>query len=342
MVPIAAVGMLTLLIAAISEKKRGQCTDYKITIKSADKSFFIDEKDVYKLLAAATGGSIKGQPISAINIRKLEAMLENSVWINDAQLYFDNTNTLHVSVVERHPFARVFTGSGSSFYIDSMEKRMPLSERKSGRVPVFTGFPDKKNLAHSDSLLLHDIKTVATFIQSNPFWLSQASEFDITPDRNFEMVPVVGNHIIRIGDAQNLDQKFHRLFLFYKNVLSKTGFDKYKVIDAQYDGQIVAVRKGEKSSSVDTTRLKSNVQKLIRQSLEMQNDTMVTAKPVVRPVSLNSEDRALMNGSEEDITKSSSPNPLKLSDKKSVPVKKNGMPAVKNEPKAVMKKRNQP
>src|SRR5205085_901257 len=129
-VPVVAVGLLTLLIAAIGEKKRGQCKDYAITIKSADKNLFINEKDVFKLLSEATGGAVKGQPITAINIRKLEAMLENSVWINDAQLYFDNTNTLHVSVTEREPLARVFTTSGSSFYVDSMEKRMPLSERK--------------------------------------------------------------------------------------------------------------------------------------------------------------------------------------------------------------------
>lgn len=338
--PVAALGLLTLLIAAISEKRRGECKDYKITIKSADKDMFIDEMDVFKLLSAGTGGRVKGQLVSAINIRKLEATLENSVWIEDAQLYFDNTNTLHVSVTEREPLARVFTTGGSSFYIDSLEKRMPLSERKSARVPVFTGFPDKKNLSQKDSVLLGDVKTVATFIHSNPFWQSQVSEVDITPERNFELVPIVGNHLVKIGDAQNLDQKFHRLFLFYKNVLSKTGFDRYKVIDAQYDGQIVAVRKGERSNAIDTARLKLNVQKLIKQSLEVQNDTMVTAKPIVKPVSLNAEERGVMNEQEENNAKASSPNPLKLSEKKSTAVKTDRKPAVKKEPKAVMKKRD--
>lgn len=338
--PVAALGLLTLLIAAISEKRRGECKDYKITIRSADKNLFIDEKDVFKLLSAGTGGGVKGQLISAINIRKLEAMLKNSVWINDAQLYFDNTSTLHVSVTEREPLARVFTTGGNSFYIDSLEKRMPLSERKSARVPVFTGFPDKKNLSQKDSALLSDIKTVATFIKSNPFWLSQISEIDMTPEPNFELVPVVGNHLVKIGDAENLDQKFHRLFLFYKSVLSKTGFDRYKVIDAEYDGQIVAVRKGEKSNAVDTARLKQNVQKLIKQSLEIQNDTMVTAKPIVKPVSLNAEERGVMNESEQNNAKASSPNPLKLSEKKSTAVKTDRKPAVKKEPKAVMRKRD--
>jgi cell division protein FtsQ len=327
--------MLILLIAAIGEKKKGECTDYQITVQSANDNLFISDKDVFKLLSSATGGAIKGQAVSVINIRKLEDMLENNVWIRDAQLYFDNRNVLHVSVKEREPLARLFTTAGNSFYIDSDKKRMPLSDKATARVIVFTGFPDKKILSEKDSLLLNDVKTVAQFIRADSFWSSQASEIDITPERNFEMIPVVGNHLVKIGDAENLEQKFHRLFLFYNAVLSKTGFDKYKVIDAQYDGQIVAVRKGEKLNSVDTARLKLNVQKLIKQSLEVPNDTMVTAKNiVVKNTTLNPADHVLMNEKEEDDSKVTSPNPVKLSIKAN-PAKK---PAEKPKPVVQTKK----
>ncbi|MEJ0101811.1 MAG: hypothetical protein WDO19_04270 [Bacteroidota bacterium] len=340
---VAGAGMLTLLIAAIGEKKKGQCADYKITVKSAgNNSLFIDDKDVFKLLSAATGGAVKGQPMSAINIRKLEDMLENNVWISDAQLYFDNRNVLHVAVKEREPLARLFTMAGNSFYIDSNEKRMPLSDKMSARVLVFTGFPDKKILTQKDSMLLSDVKTVAQFISTDSFWTSQASEIDITPERNFEMIPVIGNHLVKIGDAENLEQKFHRLFLFYNTVLSKTGFDRYRIIDAQYDGQIVAIRKGAKLNSVDTAKLKLNVQKLIKQSLEVQNDTMVTAKNVVvKNNTLNSADHVLTNEKEENDPKISSPNPLKLSVKTNPgkkPIEK-PKPVQKKTPKAVMQKR---
>jgi len=339
---VAGAGMLTLLIAAIGEKKKGQCAGYKITVKSANNNLFINDKDVFKLLSTATGGAVKGQAVSAINTRKLEDMLENNVWISDAQLYFDNRNVLHVAVKEREPLARLFTTSGNSFYIDSNEKRMPLSDKMSARVPVFTGFPDKKLLTQKDSLLLHDVKKVAQFISRDSFWTSQASEIDITAERNFEMIPVIGNHLVKIGGAENLDQKFHRLFLFYNNVLSKTGFDKYRIIDGQYDGQIVAVRKGEKLNAVDTAKLKLNVQKLIKQSLEVQDDTMVTAKNVVvKNNTPNSADHVLMNENEESDPKISSPNPLKLSVKTNPgkkPIEK-PKPFEKKSPKAVMPKK---
>jgi cell division protein FtsQ len=341
---LVGAGMLTLLIAAIGEKKKGECKDYKIIVKSLHDNFFLDDKDVFRLLSSAVGGNLKGQPISAINTRKLEDMLENNVWVKDAQLYFDNNNVLHISVTEREPLARLFTTGGNSFYIDSNEKRMSLSEKMSARVPVFTGFPDKKRLSQTDSALLKDVKAVAQFISSHPFWLSQASEIDITPERNFEMVPLVGNHLIKIGDAENLDRKFHRLFVFYQSVLSKTGFDKYKIIDAQYEGQIVAVRKVEKINAADTARLKMNVQKLLKQALEEQNDTLVTAKPVSAKTStLNTTEHPLVKADQDDNSKASDPNPLKLSIKSDLPEKPivdQKKATLLKKPKAVMKKTN--
>jgi len=337
-IAVVGVGILTLLIAAISEKKKGQCKDYKITIKSEKSDLFLDNKEVFRLLSAAAGGSVKGQQVSALNIRKLEAILENSAWISDAQLYFDNSNVLHVAITESEPIARLFTEEGNSFYIDSAMKRMPLSEKASIRVPVFTGFPDKKKLAKKDSALLGDVKKVAQFINTDPFWSAQTSAIDITGQQNFEITPVVGNNIIRIGNAEDLDKKFHRLLLFYQSVLSKTGFDKYKIIDAQYDGQIVAMQKKENAGKVNKEQLRQNVQKLIRQSLEVQNDTLVTAKNISANAVLQNDDNrpALSPDSNSDKKEISSPNPVKLSFK-STPEKK---PNPKKPAKAVMPKKN--
>ena len=42
-------GMITLLLAAISKKNSGRCSDYSITIKGSENNFFIDKKDVEEL-----------------------------------------------------------------------------------------------------------------------------------------------------------------------------------------------------------------------------------------------------------------------------------------------------
>ena len=282
-------GMLTLLIAAIGKKNHGLCKNYTINIKSRQNNFsagccaFIDEKDVQKLLISAMNGDVKGRKVSSFNLHQLEQLLEDNAWINDAELYFDNRNVLHVSIQEREPVARVFTTAGNSFYIDSIGRKMPLSDKMSARVPVFTGFPDRRMMTTKDKLLMDDITITARFIFNDPFWMSLAAQIDITPERNFEMIPVVGNHVVKLGNAENIDQKLHRLFIFYKQVLSKTGFDKYKVIDVQYAGQVIGSKRPD-NTKVDLVQLRKNVEKLLQESTEAQNDTIVMEieKPIIR------------------------------------------------------------
>jgi cell division protein FtsQ len=291
-------GMLVLLIAAMGKQKRDHCRDYTIRIKGIQKNFFVDDKDIVNMLKSAAVGKIKDQKKSTINLLKIEEQLEKNVWVKDAELYFDNRDVLHVTITEREPVARIFTSSGKSFYIDEDEKRMSLSDKMSAKVPVFTGFPEKI-LSKRDSSLLHDVETTALFILNNPFWMAQVSQIDITPERNFEMIPVVGNHTVWLGDGENIVQKFHRLFVFYKDVLSQTGFDKYKAIDVQYEGQVVGV-KNNAISKTDTSQLRRNVEKLLQEARELQNDSLVAAREIKEQRIIKSDPE--MSATEKNIT----------------------------------------
>ena len=81
-------GMLSLLIAAIGKKNREDCTGYTITIKGAAENYFIDAEDVNKLLKSGAGFEIKGKKISEINLKKLEHLLRNNIWIRKAEMWF--------------------------------------------------------------------------------------------------------------------------------------------------------------------------------------------------------------------------------------------------------------
>jgi cell division protein FtsQ len=330
---VIGAGMITLLAAAMRKQNNDRCRDYSIDIKGSKENLFLDRNEVEQLLMNATDGKIKGQELSAFNLHQLEQTLAGNNWVDEADLYFDNRNVLHINITERSPVARVFTRTGKSFYIDSKGGQMPLSPRLSARVPVFTGFPDRKLLNANDSLLVKQVSDMASFILNDPFWMAQVSQIDISPERNFEMVPVVGNHLVRLGDGANAKQKFRRLFIFYQQVLSKTGFEKYKTIDVQFSGQVVASRQTA-NQKIDSIQLIKNVEKLLQQSRELKNDTLPPAtaalneKPLIETMKTDSKLR--------------DPNPV---NSVSVPPVENktepkpaGDPRV---PKAVMVKRNQ-
>lgn len=320
-------GMVSLLLAAITKKNNGLCKGYSISIEGGKNNLFIDNKDVEQLLFKATKGQLKGDPIAAFNLYELEQMLQKNSWINEADMYFDNKDVLHVIITEKEPIARIFTTDGNTFYINENGKKMPLSDKMSARVPVFTGYADKKKMNAADSLFLKQVTNVAEFIENSPFWMSQVAQVDITEDGNFEMIPLVGNHLVKLGNGENIEKKFNRLMIFYKQVLRKTGFDKYKVIDVQYKGQVV-VSKSALDRKVDAEQLKKNVEKLLRQSEEAEKETTSNVMPAIIKLekdSTLSDDPALEELKTINPEKNSNPNPLKSS----LPKEEENLPAGK-------------
>jgi len=239
------VACLTVLLftGAAGERSTGKCTGYQVKIKGVEKHYFIDEKEVVRLLKKATNGAVTGQPLSDFDLEQLESVLRRNAWIEDAELYFNNDYKLYVDITEKEPVARVYTTQGQSFYVDKNGIRMPLSANKTAHVPVFTDIPDFKKPARRDSQLLKSVARVADYVAKDEFWSAQAEQFALKGKTEFEMVPLIGDHLVCIGDDSNLDKKFHRLRVFYQQVLRYTGFDKYSYINVQYSGQIVATRR---------------------------------------------------------------------------------------------------
>jgi len=327
-------GMLSLLIAAIGKKKREDCADYTITIKNSEDNLFIDANDIRKMLKAGAGSELKGKKLSDINLKKLEQLLRDNVWIRKAEMWFDNRNVLHVEVYEREPIARIFTTAGNTFYIDSTERKLPLSDKLSARVPVFTGFIDKKVYSAKDSLLLTDVKNAAIYIKNDSFWMSQVAQVNITQERNFELSPVVGNHLVKLGNGQGLDKKFNRLMIFYKQVLAQKGFDSYSMVDVQYAGQVVGTRRGTEKNKVDTVMLKKRVDEMLKQ-MQKQYDSVAALKPITEKPTISGS-QVSTNDLRATSTQSTNPNALKA---ESLPVKNENRPN-ENKPRAVMPKRN--
>jgi len=245
-------GCITLLVAAVHVKNGKAISDIIIDIDNHGERIFINEKDIAAVLTK--NGVVKGVPVENTHPVLVEAALEENAWIRDAQLFFDNNQVLTVKIAERQPIARVFTVDGASFYIDTAGNRLPLSDKFSARLPVFSSYPSiKKPLTADDSIVVLDVRRMAQYIQQDSFWLAQVGQVDITPQHRYEVIPVLGNQVIKLGNGENLDRKFNRLLAFYKQVWSKAGFEKYETIDVQFEGQVVAAKRGYVAPVADTT-----------------------------------------------------------------------------------------
>lgn len=252
---VVALLCVWLLIAAVGRQQSDVCKEVVINITGNGSNFFLDKKDVLQIINSQNAGSTVGKKIAAINLSQLENELRKDTWVKEVQIYFDNNKKLIVSLEEKMPVARIFTLQQSSFYLDSSLNLLPLSAKFSARLPVFTNFPAEKNsLSKADSALLKQIKKLSIAINNDDYIMAMIDQVDINAAREFEMIPKIGNQLILFGDANDSKQKFDKLKVFYRGVITKVGWSKYSSINLRYENQVVAVIRGKEEIKADSLR----------------------------------------------------------------------------------------
>ena len=338
---LAGAGTIVLFGAAMKKKNQLLCDDIKIEIKGDAKNLFIDEQEVLALINST--GPVKNSIISELNLRQMESLVEKNLWVSNAEMFFDNNRVLQVIIEERQPVARVFSLDGGSFYLDSAALRLPLSEKLSAKVPVFTGFPsDKSVLSKPDSALLFDVVKIGKYILADSFWMAQISQVNIDQQGNFEMVPLIGDHMVLFGGVENMDRKFDRLYTFYQKAWLQNGINKYEVVDVQYENQIVAVNKGARKAWADSAKALAMIRGMMDRTAaalaDSTNKTIIPMKDSVKvhptitvPATTVDKQKTKTNTTASGNNKT---NAKPLSDEK----KSGNNKVTKKEPKAVMEK----
>jgi cell division protein FtsQ len=271
---ILLAGTVVLLVAAMSKKNNEKISGVEINISGVQNNYFIDKNDFLDILQKENGKDLEKATVSSLDLTKMENRLQKDQWIKRAEMFFDNNNVLQIKITEREPVARIFTISGASFYIDSSLTRLPLSDKFSARLPVFTSFPTEvRILKKRDSFLLNEIKILSQYIGAHPFWMAQIDQIDITPAASFELIPKLGNQIIRFGNITNYEEKFNKLLCFYKQVQTRVGWNKYSVLDVQFKNQVIGVNRDAAEIKSDSLRSVQIMKSIIEEAKRNSNDS---------------------------------------------------------------------
>lgn len=352
---LVAGGAVVLLIAATRQQAEKKCTDVVVNVKSVDSVRYISEKNILNTISGGAPEQLKGQLLKTFDLQQLESILEKNLWIRNAELFFDNNDVLHVDITERKPVARVFAVSGETFYVDDLGEQLPTTNDQVARVPVFTSFPQiTKPLIGKDSVLLQQIKEVGMYLLQHDFWMAQVEQVNIN-NYEMEMIPKLGQHTIQFGDGTNVEAKFNRLLLFYKQIINKTGWNYYSNLDVRYDKQLVAVRRDSASlfksftlATKDSIRINNVID-----SLQIAKDTSLAIIKKDSIVGLTSKTKT-QNPVSVPVKTQSNPSTMPVKNQNPTPVKtkskteeENVLNEVKKQnapkPKAVMeKKQNRP
>lgn len=246
---IAIAGMLSF---AEKKKTAEVCKGIAIDIQRPNSNYFVLEEDVEELISNMGYAAI-GMRVNDIDITQIEKLLNNNPSISKAEVYTTIDGIVAIEMVQRTPLIRIFNQNGESFYIDDQGWLMPLSEKYTARAIVANGNintsfapgykTNVKEVADSQYSILHELYVLAKYIRKNAFWKSQITQVHVNNIGDIELIPRVGNHNIVIGDTTDLEKKFNKLMVFYKEGLNRTGWNNYKTINLKYQNQVVCTKK---------------------------------------------------------------------------------------------------
>ena len=245
-------GLFALLGFTAIEHNNEVCKKYIIRVDYGKADVLVTEGDIYTVVKA-TGNLLKGQHLGSIDFERIEREIKRQSYVADAEAYMTLDGVVEIDVVQRQPILRIFNEKGESFYLDGLGNLMPLNPAFSARVLVATGSimePFSKKVCYltdsvrkKDSMEYHSVMNnlykLSAFITKDKFLKAQIEQIYVDPNGEFELIPRVGTHIILMGRADNLEDKFERLFVFYRMGLSKTGWSRYNIINIKFKNQVV-------------------------------------------------------------------------------------------------------
>lgn len=240
------IGMVLLglsFLIAFAERKQGGsvCKNISVEIINLNENHFLDEADVLQLVEGS-GETIKGIGIDRINLKQIEKKLKYDKHILDAELFGDLKGNLIVNVELRRPIARIVQKDAPDAYIAEDGVIMPVSEKYTSRVVLISGYV--KPLLESEDLNKTEdgkqLMEMIEYVNADRFWSAQVAQLDIERDGKINIFPQVTGQRVEFGRAENIETKFKKLMIFYKEILPTRGWTKYERVNLEYEGQVIA------------------------------------------------------------------------------------------------------
>lgn len=225
---------------ANSRQNEKICKIVSINIDNEYNNYFIGDKEVRGLLTRDGERKLEGLPNRNIDLKNLEKRIEANKFVKDAEVYRGLDGNVHVNVKQNRPIARIIRPD-QDVYIDVEGDILPLSDRYTARVIPITKSALTKSL---DREFFQDSTgqaylSLLQFIEDDQFWKAQIAQMHIDGKGKISFLPQVGEHTIEFGKPTEVETKFRKLMIFYKEVLPIVGWDKYKRVNVEYEDQII-------------------------------------------------------------------------------------------------------
>ena len=234
--------VLLLGLIALIEKRGGDkaVQAVEVYLQNSGTAYFVDEAEIVQLLENEFPTLKPGNSLKGIRLGKIEGVVESHPFVKNAEVFMDLKGNIVVKIEQYRPVARVLRPMAAHGYVSVEGAVLPTSPKYTARVLTMEG-PLADVLLNEEELYpdYGDLMELIHFIERDDFWRAQITGLEIDHKKNIKMYQQVGREVIEFGKPVDIEEKFKKIDLFYKEVIPAKGWDAYKRLNVKYKDQII-------------------------------------------------------------------------------------------------------
>jgi len=248
-------GMVVLLGFIRKEHSNAICRGVRISVDYRSSDILITSDEIRDLLLSRFD-TLEGAVIQPGHLSKIRKAVAGIPYIETCDVDFMLNGTLRIRARQREPMLRIMS-AGNSWFVDTRGVVMPRNHVHSARVPVAGGHLGHTGVLKTGNNLqaladtnaafaragINQLIRLAHFIYHHDELSMMIEQMHVDPQGDIELFSNVGNQRIIFGKAENIEEKFSKLLIFYREGPSLNRLNQYKTINLKYNNQVVCSKR---------------------------------------------------------------------------------------------------
>jgi cell division protein FtsQ len=212
----------------------------EISIEGVSGVYFVEEAEISRILAQAFPELKTGIRLEEVPMKGIEERLGGHPFVKSVEVMLGQKGVLNIYIEQHQPIARIAQPYGADGYITTEGKVIPTSPSYTSRVLILEGKYAEELMDKGEVIgEMPELMELITFINEDEFWNAQITEVVLNSRNDIRLYQQVGKQIIEFGDAFDIEDKFDRISVFYKEILPKKGWNAYDRVSVKFKDQIV-------------------------------------------------------------------------------------------------------
>lgn len=211
-----------------------------IDIEGVSGVYFVDENEIKELLQAEFPELKVGLMLEEVRLEEIETRLAGHPFVKSVEAFMGQKGILSITIQQHQPIARVARPMAADGYVTTEGKVIPTSDSYTSRVLILEGRHAEELMEKGEiSEEMPELLDLIRFINGDEFWSAQIIELEVNSRSDIKLYQQVGSQIIEFGDAHDVESKFERIEIFYKEILPRKGWNAYSKVSVKFRDQIV-------------------------------------------------------------------------------------------------------